>query len=229
MTLKYISITGADDKVQIAELARLSREFPLVEWAILYYPARTGENRNPSLEWREEFLAQCAFANKAAHLCATAVPLFAEQGFEFSPELRKFQRIQLNFTRERLTEEKLPLLATRVQQESGTTYITQENSKNPGISALFDPMQNHQILFDASAGHGVSPAQWPQPVPGKLCGYAGGISPDNVEYEFERIWQAANGEAFWIDMETGVRTGNEFDLAKVGAVLEKVYSAFSPT
>jgi hypothetical protein len=223
MNLKYISITGADDKVDIGELIRLSRAFPLVEWAILYYPSRTGANRNPSAEWRREFLARCDFANKAAHLCETAVPSFAEEGFEFAPELRQFGRIQLNFTRERLMQHRLVQLLSRVSEEKGTQFITQENEKNPGVSGLFSPNRHHQILFDASAGHGVSPAQWPGTIPGKFCGYAGGLAPDNVAAELERIERAAGTAPFWIDMESGVRTDNEFDLHKVEQVLETVY------
>jgi phosphoribosylanthranilate isomerase len=223
MTLKYISITGADDQVSIGELVRLSKVFPLVEWAILYYPSRTGENRNPSPEWRREFLGRCAFANKAAHLCATAVPSFVDEGLDFEPELRQFQRIQLNFTRERLTEERLPQLVSRVRQEAGTSFMTQENGKNAGVTELFAGVPNHQILFDASAGHGVSPDQWPVPVAGKFCGYAGGLSPANIDFELDRIQRAAGRLPYWIDMESGVRTENHFDLGKVGLVLENVY------
>jgi phosphoribosylanthranilate isomerase len=226
MTLKYISITGADDQVDIGELVRLSREFPLVEWAILYYPNRTGENRNPSAAWRSEFLARCDFANKAAHLCATAVPSFVAEGLDFEPELRQFQRIQLNFTRERLTEERLPQLVSRVRRESGTAFMTQDNEKNTGVADLFAGVANHQILFDASAGHGVSPDQWPVPVAGKFCGYAGGLSPANIEFELDRIQRAAGGQPYWIDMESGVRTDNQFDLEKVGLVLERVYRVY---
>lgn len=69
------------------------------------------------------------------------------------------------------------------------------------------------VLWDPSGGTGVR---------GRLDvvadGYAGGISPDNVGEVLEEL--AAAGRRCWIDMESGVRTGDAFDLRKVRAVLE---------
>ena len=77
-------------------------------------------------------------------------------------------------------------------------------------------------LFDASGGRGIAPAVWP-PHPGRLVGYAGGINPDNVL----AVLAAGVGAAgpYWIDMESGVRTDDRFDLKKCLAVCEAVYGA----
>ena len=50
-------------------------------------------------------------------------------------------------------------------------------------------------------------------------GYAGGIGPDNVVDVLRDIGPV---RPTWIDMESGVRTGDKFDLAKVRRVLEQV-------
>jgi hypothetical protein len=52
-------------------------------------------------------------------------------------------------------------------------------------------------------------------------GYAGGISPDNVEKKLRTLLEYDSDERFWIDMETRVRTEDEWlDLDKVERVLE---------
>ena len=55
-----------------------------------------------------------------------------------------------------------------------------------------------------------------------LHGYAGGLGPDNIESELQRIAAAAGDAPFWIDMETRVRSDNDeqFDLNKVRRCLE---------
>lgn len=43
MPLTRVTITGADDAVEPAELQALSHEFPFVEWGILHSYKRFGE------------------------------------------------------------------------------------------------------------------------------------------------------------------------------------------
>jgi phosphoribosylanthranilate isomerase len=50
-------------------------------------------------------------------------------------------------------------------------------------------------------------------------GYAGGINPDNAAEVVSRI----QADRYWIDMETGVRTGDWLDLDKCEAVCRAVY------
>jgi phosphoribosylanthranilate isomerase len=78
-------------------------------------------------------------------------------------------------------------------------------------------------LFDTSSGAGVLPGSWPKAVEGVYCGYAGGLGPANVVDQLKTIEPATNGQPFWIDMETRVRSSKDrlFDLAKVIDVLEK--------
>jgi phosphoribosylanthranilate isomerase len=75
-------------------------------------------------------------------------------------------------------------------------------------------------LFDASSGRGIAPAAWPAH-PGRRVGYAGGIKPDNV-LDVIRAGVGAAGP-YWIDMESGVRTDDRFDLTKCRQVCEAVY------
>lgn len=52
MKPNLISITGADDSVNPQDLLRLSVQHPQAEWAILYFPEKEGDPRNPSAQWR---------------------------------------------------------------------------------------------------------------------------------------------------------------------------------
>lgn len=81
---------------------------------------------------------------------------------------------------------------------------------------------NHSALFDLSHGVGLLPSQWPDLLPGTKCGYAGGLSPENLEEQIRRIEEKAGDTPIWIDMETHVRSDNDqlFDLGKVRTCLE---------
>ena len=52
MNLRFVSLTGADDKVSITRLEQFTEQYPLFEAAILMFPERDSLARNPSREWR---------------------------------------------------------------------------------------------------------------------------------------------------------------------------------
>jgi hypothetical protein len=72
-------------------------------------------------------------------------------------------------------------------------------------------------LVDCSGGTGLEIKSFPK-TPGLHLGYAGGISPDNVDGILSILKDYT--EPYWIDMESGVRTDDKFDLCKVRKVLE---------
>lgn len=81
MKIKTVTITGADDSTDIEKLVEITKQFPFVEWGILFSPSRnkTGESRYPTLDWIHEFAERVVnyniFApenlqmNASAHLC----------------------------------------------------------------------------------------------------------------------------------------------------------------
>ncbi|KKM20298.1 hypothetical protein LCGC14_1646870 [marine sediment metagenome] len=54
--LDRVTITGADDAVDVEELAALADEFPFTEWGILLSQSRMGQPRYPTFEWIRELL-----------------------------------------------------------------------------------------------------------------------------------------------------------------------------
>ena len=241
MPLTFVSLTGADDKVKPAALAALSARYAKAvppEWAILYCHEKEGTARYPSLAWRESFL-ELSLPFTAAHLCgpqvfrdildpATAQPLIAD--------LSRYGRVQLNINARRpeFTEEEV-LVVYRTLHQAGLHLILQhhDNSRRPIEKFLSTldaaSLSRIDLLHDESKGTGTAPEQWPPistvgPVPLR-CGYAGGLGPAVLEEELPRINESATAWRDWpyfIDMESGIRTENEFDLAKVEAVLEFV-------
>ncbi len=221
MNLKYCSITGADNAVNPKDLAAMAKEYPFVEWAILLLPARMGKPRFPTAEWIKDFSKTCKDNNCAMHLCDEALLGFIEGKKETLDLMQGFKRIQLNLKFGDVEGKYDPKkLVERVKSSPQWQFIIQYGKEKKGLLPLLKDIPNHAVLFDESAGRGLLPDSWDAPLSGHFCGYAGGLNPDNVGKNLEIIAKVAPGYTTWIDMETGVRTNDVFDLAKVRLVLE---------
>jgi phosphoribosylanthranilate isomerase len=199
MHLENVSITGADDEISISELNRLYEEYPFVEWAILYMPEKESEPRFPKTSWINDFKNNYIGSATAMHLCGSALLKFIEGDKKTLNIMKGFKRIQLNLI-------------------FGNVIDQYKNGFDDILKALKD-IPNHAILFDESAGRGVAPSSWSRPLDDHVCGYAGGISPDNIRTVLENLQTVVDDKPFWVDMETGVRTNDQFDLEKVRKVL----------
>lgn len=220
MNLKYCSLTGADDAVNPEDLVNISSQFPFAEWAILLLRARAGQPRFPTTSWIESFKSKATGLNKAMHLCDDAFLGFIARDAEVMDIMKGFQRIQLNLKFGDVEGKYDPAeLVTRVKESPEWQFILQYTPEKQGLLPAFKDVPNHAVLYDSSAGRGISPNSWDVPLDGHFCGYAGGMNPENVNKNLEMISRAAAGHVTWIDMETGVRTNDQFDLAKVRQVL----------
>ena len=232
MKIRYVTMTGADDNTSVDEMARLSERYPFAEWGILFSQARSGESRYPSLDWVEGL-----FDHKlrlSAHLCGKWVSdamKFGRVTFLNDDMDELFDRVQFNMNEGRLHKALHPdsdLLWSALSDSMpfilGGDYslITEwNNTKTRDIRDFF--LSGVSILFDASGGRGVLAKSWPSPyvVNGTtlFCGYAGGLSPDNLEEQLfglqsQLASQSCDGAEIWIDAESGLRTKDEFDLEK---------------
>ena len=239
--LDRVSLTGADDQVDPGHLVRMSREHPLVEWAILYFPEREGTPRNPSAAWRKQLIDQ--------QPPRIAVHLFGEQVFRELldrsrrvarlRDLARYDRIQLNVNaRARLFSDMEVFTLYRMLLAGGFTVIAQYHEATQAIinelllTVDSDERSRLHVLFDCSKGRGVLPDAWPSPLlidsEPLYCGYAGGLGPSVLERQLPSIATAARRANYWIDMETGIRTDNQFDLDKVARVLQLAHRAVEP-
>lgn len=229
INLKFCSLTGADGAVDPAALRDVSREFPFVEWAILLLPAQQGNPRCPTTGWIEKFKSVCADTHKAMHLCDDAFLQFMESGAEVREVMTGFRRIQLNLKFGNLEGKYDPAdLVARIKESPEWEFIIQYTPEKAFLLKMLEDVPNHAVLFDASAGRGISPDRWDPPIAGHFCGYAGGIGPENIAENLRQIGDVTQGIPTWIDMESRIRTDDKFDFAKVRTVLEAVQAVMQP-
>lgn len=221
--LTSVTITGADDGVNPGDLVALSREFPFVEWGILFSAKRTGTPRYPTPGWVHGLAgaARRHGLRLSAHLCGQMARDTAAGLDRWLPS-QTFQRAQINGID--VPAPGLAYLASEARW-SGTEFIVQVRyeARLQHAAHFAAALPNVTALFDPSGGRGVEPLRWPAPPLGLRLGYAGGITPANVD----EVLTAIAGERltssgdWWIDMESGVRTGDRFDLALVREVLDR--------
>lgn len=217
-----VTITGADDDVSSLDLHLLSLEFPFVEWGILRCLEFNGQPRYPSMDWVNAFLNRRpkigGQARKSLHLCKK-LARDAEEG-RFPSDIWRFDRVQLNGYNPGHWDPRMTAAASGPVGEIILQCRSEETLQQvANDAARLGP--HASVLFDPSGGRGVEPFRWPASPCGCRLGFAGGINPDNVLDVIGDIVMLPRGP-FWIDMETGVRTDNRFDLRKVRRVLEQV-------
>jgi len=229
MRIKTVTITGADDSINPRSLIELSQEYPFVEWGLLLSRSSMGGRRFPSLKWMEG-LREDRFdetVNISGHICGQWVrDLLIGKISEFTkvinPVYDMFKRIQINTHGEKSNISNNGLVtALKSLDRQILIQFDEVNSwiyycaKNAGINVF--------PFFDLSHGAGVLPERWPDFI-GDYCGYAGGLGPDNLEEQLEKIESVIGDKNVWIDMETKVRSDNDekFDIKKVRKCLEIV-------
>lgn len=222
--MTVVTLTGVDEHTPLDAVVDLSERFPFVEWGVLYSPNRAGkEGRYPAVENALRILQELREhgVSTAVHLCGGGV--IGALGGRDANALALADlagRVQLNFNQARkaLDLGTVDAFANRL----GKPVITQHNKANETVHFhLTSPF--HQVLFDASGGRGTRPDQWPAVLPGIRCGFAGGLGPENVANEIDRIADASHGYPFWIDMESSLRDREDrFDLGICEEVLTAV-------
>jgi hypothetical protein len=58
-----------------------------------------------------------------------------------------------------------------------------------------------------------------------LCGYAGGLGPDNLERRLREINHLTKKAPFWLDMEAKLRVNDKFDIGSALKCLEIAQAA----
>ncbi|PJB69662.1 MAG: hypothetical protein CO093_09940 [Alphaproteobacteria bacterium CG_4_9_14_3_um_filter_47_13] len=222
MKLQYVSLTGADDAVDIADLNAIAADFPFVEFAVLLLPEQAGQPRFPTISWIRTFRTDYKGVHKAMHLCGSAFLGFVRNDPDILALMQGFSRIQLNLEFGAVDGQYDPAaLLAQIRACPRWQFIIQYTEDKASLLPLLRDIPHHAILFDGSAGQGHAPDFWPAPLPDHFCGYAGGLNPDNIEHHLEKISSVVTDHTTWIDMETGIRTHDRFDLQKVLQILEK--------
>ncbi len=233
--LDRVTVTGVDDSIWPFDLIAVTRDYPFVEWGMLlsknYTNHTTGAQRFPSLEWVKLILATSSLCKLrlSAHVCGRWVRDICSGGDELLKDLgtdllSQFDRMQLNFHAmpHKADIDAMAARLTLYHKLGIRQFILQLDGVNDMMLA---PLRQRGLdvvgLYDLSGGAGILPGEWKKVADG-YCGYAGGLSPENVAGELERI-AAIETYPIWIDAETHLRSkgGTQFDLEKVRAFLEQ--------
>ena len=206
-----ITFTGVDDHTDIHELKVLSVQYP-VEWGVLFSPSRQGiDKRYPGGEMQSKLL--WSGLPMAAHLCGQhSRDVMTGGPCSVPADLFYFRRMQIN------SASPDPRRIEEFRKGWGTAKAIAQHRDGP-----FPDDETVQWLYDRSGGKGVTPDQWPaHPGRNRLVGYAGGINPSNIL----DVIKAINSDGpYWLDMESGVRTDDVFDLSLCRQVCELVFGA----
>ena len=229
MRLQHITFTGIDAKTDIKALAEIQQEFPIAEFGVLtsYHWYENGNRYIDPLiinELRGNGL------NLALHVCGSAAHDAAFGRWDMIDKLvwsniDLFHRIQLNISNRSDNPDSLWALPKVVGQEViiqtcddlNTNIYDATINKFNGFRRMFG--RSFSMLLDASGGQGIDTPLKVLPSSGKV-GYAGGFNPDNVGEKLSFLLQNVRMGEFWIDMESGVRTDDWFDIDKVYKVLQ---------
>lgn len=229
--LKHITFTGIDAKTDIVALQEIQKEYPIVEFGVLtsyhWY-----ENGNRYLDPRLMRALRNSGLNLALHVCGSAahdaaIGQWADINHLTYGALDVFKRIQLNISGRKDNPE-----YCHTAFVDGQEIIIQQRSASE--VGLFENTQTHwpfaidkfSTLLDASGGRGIDTELKVLPSDDKV-GYAGGFNPDNVGDKLSFLLRNVTQGEFWIDMESGVRTDDWFDIDKVLKVLHTCQEVLS--
>lgn len=211
--LEWITLTGLDHTLPRYRLVSLCRNpilslLPL-EMAFLISEPRMGGVRYPSISVASSLLdvVQETGQKSALHFCGGVARSALQGKLRDIPGLddlvRRVDRIQINATEELITPEGIQ----KAQELLQKPLIFQW--RKPDFSTLPQAPKGVQWLFDHSGGNGEAPATWPQlpEDPTYLVGLAGGLGPGRIDPLLRQL--GFTEQVFWIDMETGLRDGED--------------------
>lgn len=243
--ITQVTVTGADDSTDFSRLFEIQKKYPYVEFGILLsdkYLAKegvarlNGVSRFPSSDWLWRLISCNQVMDTklrlSGHICGKWVKQALRDGT--FPDLDDrigntegvthfFSRWQLNTHAEYHTVN-FDKLEQLVKDRNWQSVIFQLDNVNEILPEMLKrKLTNVSGLFDLSHGAGILPSSWPEARKDVYLGYAGGLSPDNVVEQCEKIAEVVGDEKVWIDAETHLRSPDNrtFDLDKVEEFLEK--------
>jgi phosphoribosylanthranilate isomerase len=207
-----ITFTGVDRYTNLEEL-------PFgCEYGILF-SLHNITNRYPSLEEIEN-ISKILYEKGhklSLHVCGSeAKKMLIEK--KLDNFIMNFERIQVNGKIKPLKGK----IISKMYEYSHEIIFQYNNNNKVLIEEYQNNFENIVFLLDGSGGRGISPEKWENPCKKVKFGYAGGISPENIIIELEKIYLISN-LVFWIDMEGKIRDEEDkFSIIKIKEVLNKI-------
>ena len=228
MNLVYVTCSGTNEHTDIREMCELMQAFSLGEIAVQVSEKQSPAG-SPRLEWVRELTAYLKendiAINAALHInrtwvenmCRGIVVPELQELLELKDvyDLPLFKRLQLNFKigRDDVREDCDDTLI-ELQHLIKRKFILSYNQSNERIiRQLYLEGLHFDCLYDSSFGTGVIPDSRPAPAFADILqGYAGGIKPENVAAELDKIAAAVKNSAtlgnVYIDAQKGLEDEN---------------------
>ena len=241
MRLHAVGLCGLDDGVDVQALFNDAEPWPdFVEWGVLIRDDKAGAPRCPRMATVETLLrANDGRYKFAAHFCSRAAAdlLAGDAALVVRLQALGVGRVQINATKANnfdsstLGAAHVKNLLAVMRAVPEVEFIVQRNDETRPLWQPLEAMHggppaNVSMLFDASAGRGVAITSFPLPKHRSTrAGYAGGLGPRNVAAVLEELAREVPPDvpATWVDMESGLRDGDDgFSIAKARAVCAAV-------
>ena len=224
MRLKHITFTGIDARTDIIRLQEIIEQYPIAEFGVLTsYHWQENGNRYPDPSMFQ--MLRNLTPHLSLHLCGkiahdAACGLWPKVNDHVGYCMPIFRRIQLNIA-ERSDN---PTHCYRAPFGHQEVIIQTRNTESRSVyehtlGFYSEHTRLISMLLDASGGRGIDTPIDVFPTSRKI-GYAGGLNPENIADKLSFLMENVKIGRFWIDMESGVRTNDWFDLDKVVRVLE---------
>jgi hypothetical protein len=226
--IKLVTVTGASDDTSFDDMYKIQQDFPFVEWGILLSRRQAGRSwRFPSNNWLDRLYDYAHPLNLSGHLCGDYVKeiLMGEIPNDLNDILNgSYKRIQIN-THGIPHKFDIDKFHSVLKSYPDKQFIFQYDTANSLLISLTVAanISNVAALYDMSHGAGILPNEWNKPLDGIYTGYAGGLSPNNLESQLEILDKIVPlNSIIWIDAETHLRSDDDhiFDLNKVMAFLD---------
>jgi len=221
MRIDRVTITGADEMTDPAELHAMETHYPFVEWGILFSKSKEATPRYPSQKKITE-ISSFGLKNLSAHFCGWySSQVMEANNFKLLEDLQAFNRVQINYNFSKSKDWQVKWIIDWAKEHPEKSIIFQSNGSNLRATSLISSCiisPNIHFLYDSSGGRGLSTAEILPPYR-TYTGYSGGLNPDNIRAFMQKVYTNGHPATVWVDMESGVRSENYFDTYKVDEVL----------
>lgn len=230
MNIRYITCSDPRNHNTHDEMFDLCKMDPRVEIAVQMHPGKVSPDTE-RYKWIKQLVDKMSddvttkdVCNLAIHvnndwcdeICNGTVPVALQPLFNadrwYAQHMTRLEpvvkRIQLNMPQKTADNFNAHKLKTLIEYYEDKDFIIQYNARTQNaVQQLHKIGANFSLLFDASGGRGESPESWQKPVygPEHLQGYAGGLKPETVGTELDKIAKVARNRDIWVDIEGGVQ------------------------
>lgn len=221
MKLRYITCSDPREDIPVQSMINFATQYPKIEFGVQAHvgPMSPKASRNV---WFNQIVNMSenmkSAPNLALHvnykwcdiMCSGCVPCELKQWLNRYNRYTKkpvIKRIQLNIG-DNANWFEANKIADLIKQFPDHEFIFPWNeSVAQRIETLKNTGAKFSLLFDGSYGAGISPSNWSKPVyPDVPNGYAGGLGPDNIEENLDKINKILPSDyTTWVDAEGRLR------------------------